>query len=88
MDLQNGPPSNYHQPPFESKSAQPAKENTQQQQNLASHGTATAVIDHGVQQSASAKASQSKPENVEQSLNKDDNMVEGYMDKKMGGANY
>ncbi|KAG2177211.1 hypothetical protein INT43_007868 [Umbelopsis isabellina] len=88
MDIQNGPPSNYHQPPFESKSAQPAKENTEQQQNLASHGTATAVVDHGVQQSDSAKASQSKPENVEEGLNKADDMVEGYMDKKMGGANF
>jgi hypothetical protein len=92
MDLRNGPPSDYHRPPFESKVAQPDRDNTHQQQELASHGAANAVIGQGhnatEEQKGSEKAIKNKVENVQEDVGATDGAVDGYLDKKMGGANF
>ncbi|GAB5587045.1 hypothetical protein Unana1_01945 [Umbelopsis nana] len=92
MDLRNGPPSDYHQPPLESKQAQPDRDNTYQQQDLASHGVATDTTDQRNitthNQDTSEKVPTGKQEDVKSNIGASDRVVDGYLDKKMGGANF
>jgi hypothetical protein len=92
MDFQKGAPNDYHNPPYDTKEGQPSESLTQQQQDLASHGQANSVTSRPTnvaeQTDASTKAPQSKLNNVDEDINSTEQVVDGYMDKKMGGANF
>ncbi|KAG2182667.1 hypothetical protein INT44_005646 [Umbelopsis vinacea] len=91
MDFQNGAPSDYHRPAYDTKDGQPNASQTEQQQNLASHGQANAVVNQPTnvaeQTDASTTTPQSKLKNVDEDVGSSEQFVDGYMDKKMGGAN-
>jgi hypothetical protein len=92
MDFQKGAPNDYHIPPYDTKEAQPSESQTEQQQDLASHGQANTVTNqpNNVAEvtDASTKPPQSKLKNVDEDLGSTEQVVDGYMDKKMGGANF
>lgn len=92
MDFQKGAPNDYHLPPYDTKEGQPSESLTQQQQDLASHGQANAVTSRPTnvveETDASTKAPQSKLKNVDEDIDSTEQVVDGYMDKKMGGANF
>jgi hypothetical protein len=92
MDFQNGQHNDYHLPPFDTKEAHPSKSVTALQQDLASHGVAEAGADlriNAIEETyGSTTAPQSELKNVDEDVGSSENVVDGYIDKKMGGANF